>query len=231
MPAAVSLAESRCTCRPSGQPGTPFDLAVDGDHQPPPSPSQHHRPHPSTQPTGQHHRQDLGVDNLRGPGEGDTWGTPQVTDRGDHHPISEGRPGAWGGLGGGAPSTPPHHRLTQRKPKPTASKRVDTFRPADLSSLYGALPGPAPARVTVLALSAMVAAWVASLPCISAPPLSGGIAVVVTAASLPALLGSVPGVPPDQCPAGSHSRVSLRCRVVLRDPGSNVSVAPFPSRA
>ena len=62
----------------------------------------------------------------------------------------------------------------------------------------------------------MVMAWVASLPCRSAPPLSGGIAVAVTAASLPAPLGSVPGVPPDQCPAGSHSRVSLCCRLVRR---------------
>jgi len=49
--------------------------------------------------------------------------------------------------------------------------------------------GVAPARVAVLADSAMVAAWVVSLPCRPAPPLSGGTAVAVTADSLPALLG------------------------------------------
>lgn len=59
-------------------------------------------------------------------------------------------------------------------------------------------------RLAAGAPSAMVAAWVAPLP----PPLSGGIAVVVTAALLPAPLGSVQGVPPDQCPVGSHSLVS-----------------------
>jgi hypothetical protein len=94
-----------------------------------------------------------------------------------------------------------------------------------------ARPAPAQVTVLVLALCVMVAAWVASLPCTSAPPLSGGIAVAVTAASLPAPWGSVPGVPPDQCPAGSHSRVFLCCRFVLCDPGSNVSISAFPSRA
>ncbi|HEX3957783.1 MAG TPA: hypothetical protein VHZ03_14290, partial [Trebonia sp.] len=59
------------------------------------------------------------------------------------------------------------------------------------------LPGAGPAQVTVLALSAMVTAWVAWVASLS-PPLSGGIAVVVTAALLPAPLGSVQDVPPDQ---------------------------------
>jgi NAD(P)-dependent dehydrogenase (short-subunit alcohol dehydrogenase family) len=49
-----------------------------------------------------------------------------------------------------------------------------------------ARPAPAQVTVLVLALCVMVAAWVASLPCTSAPPLSGGIAVAATAASLPA---------------------------------------------
>jgi hypothetical protein len=105
------------------------------------------------------------------------------------------------------------------------------IQPLEAAALRVALAGAAPARVTVLALSAMVAAWVASLPCVPGPPLSGGTAVAVTAASLPALLRSVPGVPPDQCPVGSHSRVSLCCRVVLPDQGSNVTVAAFPSTA
>jgi predicted kinase len=46
--------------------------------------------------------------------------------------------------------------------------------------------GPLPAPPT---LSVMVRAWVASLPCSPGPPLSGGTAVAVTAASLPAPAG------------------------------------------
>src|SRR5437867_6925380 len=54
----------------------------------------------------------------------------------------------------------------------------------------------------------MVTPWVASLPCRPGPPLSGGTAVAVTVASSPVPAGiSARGVPPDQCPAGSHSRV------------------------
>jgi len=97
----------------------------------------------------------------------------------------------------------------------------------DTGQIPGAMPGTGPGAV--LAESAMVAAWVASLPCRPAPPLSGGTAVAVTAASLPALPGSVPGVPPDQCPVGSHSLASLCCRVVLPAQGCNVSVEATPS--
>jgi tetratricopeptide (TPR) repeat protein len=43
--------------------------------------------------------------------------------------------------------------------------------------------------------------------------------------------GSVPGVPPDQCPAGSHPRIAPCCRFVPRDPGSNVSFAAVSSKA
>ena len=60
-------------------------------------------------------------------------------------------------------------------------------------------------------------------------PVSGGTAVAMTAASLPALPGSVPGVPPDQCPVGSHSLASLCCRVVLPAQGCDVSVEATPS--
>ena len=45
---------------------------------------------------------------------------------------------------------------------------------------------------------------VVSPACRFAAPLSGGIAVAVTAASLPVPPGSVSGVPPDRCPAGSQ---------------------------
>jgi hypothetical protein len=92
------------------------------------------------------------------------------------------------------------------------------------------LPGPGPAQVTVLALSAMVTAWAAWVASLS-PPLSGGIAVVVTAALLPAPLGSVQDVPPDQGPAGNHSCVFLCCRAVLSDQGTNVSVPAIRSTA
>ena len=52
--------------------------------------------------------------------------------------------------------------------------------------------------------------------CFAAPPLSGGTTAVVAAALLPASLGSVPGVPPDRCPPGSHSCVFLCMRGALR---------------
>src|SRR5690348_11110168 len=51
----------------------------------------------------------------------------------------------------------------------------------------------------------MVAAWVAALPCVPRPPLSGGIAVAVTAASLPALLG--------QCQAYRRTSVLSSCLI------------------
>lgn len=67
----------------------------------------------------------------------------------------------------------------------------------------------------------MVAAWVASPPCKSAPPLSGGIAVAVSAASLPAPAGvSAKAYRRISVPPAADPHVSLSCRIVLRDPGS-----------
>ena len=111
------------------------------------------------------------------------------------------------------------------------SVRCLTFNLA--APLPPGMSSPALLFVTPLAalvLSAMVTAWVAWAASLS-PPLSGGIAVVVTAALLPAPLGSVQDVPPDQCPVGSHSCVFLCCRAVLSDQGSNASVPAIRSTA
>ena len=104
-------------------------------------------------------------------------------------------------------------------------------RPVPAAAVSGEfLAGRGPDESPALALSAMVTAWVAWVASLS-PPLSGGIAVVVTAALLPAPLGSVQDVPPDQCPVGSHSCVFLCCRAVLSDQGSNVSAPAIRSTA
>src|ERR1700722_20403443 len=60
-------------------------------------------------------------------------------------------------------------------------------------TLWRACQGTLPAQLAVLALSAMVTSWVAWAP---PPPLSGGAAVAVTAALVPAPLGLVQGLPP-----------------------------------
>ena len=91
------------------------------------------------------------------------------------------------------------------------SVRCLTFNLA--APLPPGMSSPALLFVTPLAalvLSAMVTAWVAWAASLS-PPLSGGIAVVVTAALLPAPLGSVQDVPPDQCPR----RQPLACFLML----------------
>lgn len=77
----------------------------------------------------------------------------------------------------------------------------------------------------------MVVAWVASPPCTSAPPLSGGIAVAVTAASLPALLGQCWAYRRISVPPAANLCVSLCCRVVLRIRGAlSVSQRFHPSQ-
>src|ERR1022692_425040 len=100
------------------------------------------------------------------PGDGDVPGAAaaDADDRGDPAP----RPGP-------GPRRPQRPAGPVPEDDPAAQGRRRPFTRGQVSFFH-----------TSMALSAMVAAWVASLPCVPGPPLSGGTAVVVIAASLPA---------------------------------------------
>src|ERR1035438_5061960 len=145
------------------------------------------------------------------PGDGDVPGAAaaDADDRGDPAP----RPGP-------GPRRPQRLAGLVLEDDPAAQGRRRPFTRGQVSFFH-----------TSMALSAMVAAWVASLPCVPGPPLSGGTAVVVIAASLPAPPGSVPGRTAGPVSCRQSLACSLCCRSVLPDQGSNVSAAAIPSTA